>query len=113
MTGMDSPVAARYTRLDGTWSCVRDGATEPCEDCDGCRSVEAENRTLRLRPDGLTAEEGIVSDRLVEAVEAWARLPRQHPQEINEFVDAVHRCQGLLTTRIARRHYPDGWPVKP
>ncbi len=65
-----------------------------------------------IRPDGLTDEEGVVSDHLVAAVEAWARLPRQHPQEINEFVTAIHALQGLLTTRIARRHYPAGWPVK-
>jgi hypothetical protein len=64
------------------------------------------------RPDGLTDAEGVVSDSLVRAVEAFARLPKQHPQEINEFVAAIHVLQGLLTTRIARRHYPEGWPVK-
>jgi hypothetical protein len=69
-------------------------------------------RDVSARADGLTDEEGVVADALVQAVEAWARLPRQHPQEINEFVTAMHTCQGLLTTRIARRLYPDGWPVK-
>ena len=28
---------------DGTWSCVRDGVTEPCGDCDGCRQIAAMN----------------------------------------------------------------------
>lgn len=68
-------------------------------------------RTAAKRRDGLTDEEGVVADALVKAVEAWARLPRQHPQEINEFITAIHACQGLLTTRIARRHHPEGWPT--
>lgn len=68
-------------------------------------------RDVSARADGLTDAEGVVSDALVRAVEAWARLPRQHPQEINEFVTAIHACQGLLTTRIARRLYPEGWPT--
>jgi hypothetical protein len=65
-----------------------------------------------LRVDGLTVEEGVVADHLAEAVNAWGRLPREHPNELDEFVFAVHLCQGLLTTRIARRAFPDGWPVK-
>jgi hypothetical protein len=63
------------------------------------------------RVDGLTDAEGFVSDHLVEVVNSFARLPREHPQELTEFVDAVHRIQGLLVMRIARRHYPKGWPT--
>ena len=63
------------------------------------------------RDDGLTDAEGEVSDHLVAAVNAFGRLPRQHPQELSEFVTAIHAVQGLLTTRIARRHYPKGWPT--
>lgn len=65
-----------------------------------------------FRPDGLTGEEGIVSDALVTAVEAFARLDRQHPDELRDFVDGIHRCQGQLALRIVRRDYPDGWPTK-
>jgi hypothetical protein len=64
------------------------------------------------RDDGLTAAEGVVMDSLVRAVEAFAALDRQHPQEVSEFVDGIHTCQNLLAVRIARRHYPIGWPVK-
>ncbi len=64
------------------------------------------------RDDGLTHDEGVVMDHLIAAVEAWYRLERQHPQEVSEFVEGIHRCQGLLATRIARLHYPHGWPVK-
>lgn len=49
MSGTD--VAA--SRLpDGTWSCVKDGVTEPCGECGGCRSVQAENRALAARTEG-------------------------------------------------------------
>lgn len=69
--------------------------------------------TYRARVDGLTGDEGEVLDGLVAAVEAFVRLPREHPREAEEFVDAIHRCQGLLAVRIARRLYPRGWPTYP
>lgn len=46
-----------FYRTDGSWSCVRDGVTVPCGECDGCRQVAAENlaakeaRTLPARND--------------------------------------------------------------
>lgn len=64
------------------------------------------------RDDGLTNPEGIVGDALIEAVNAFAGLPRQHPDEMRDFVDGIHRCQDALALRIVRRHYPKGWPVK-
>lgn len=67
----------------------------------------------RVREDGLTRAEGKVMDALVDAVAAWGELPRQHPQESDEFVDAIHRLQDLLAVRIARRLFPDGWPTYP
>lgn len=64
------------------------------------------------RDDGLTDAEGKVHDALMDAVQAWWDLPMHHPDEPREFVDAIHTCQNLLAFRIARRHYPKGWPVK-
>jgi biotin synthase-related radical SAM superfamily protein len=61
--------------------------------------------------DGLTWEEGEVIDRLFEAVEAYNRLPVQHPDEPREFADAIHAAQNQMAVRIARRHYSEGWPV--
>jgi hypothetical protein len=37
----EGPVPSRTP--DGRWSCVRDGATGPCGNCDGCRHVQAQN----------------------------------------------------------------------
>jgi hypothetical protein len=64
------------------------------------------------RDDGLTTDEGKVSDALVEAVQAFAALDRQHPDELRDFVDGIHKCQDQLAVRIVRRHYPKGWPIK-
>lgn len=64
------------------------------------------------RPDGLTNAEGQAMDALCDAVNAYGQLPREHPSEVDDFCDAIHRCQDLLALRIARRHYPNGWPNK-
>jgi hypothetical protein len=64
------------------------------------------------RDDGLTDAEGVAHDALIEAVNAFGALPRQHPSELPDFVDGIHRCQDQLALRIVRRHYPKGWPDK-
>lgn len=64
------------------------------------------------RGDGLTHAEGAAMDALVSAVNAFGALEREHPQELEEFVAGVHACQHLLAVRIARRHFPLGWPRK-
>ncbi|MGO8957228.1 MAG: hypothetical protein ACLQFR_07655, partial [Streptosporangiaceae bacterium] len=35
---------------DGTWRCGRDGVTQPCGVCGGCRDVQAENRATQHPP---------------------------------------------------------------
>ena len=60
---------------------------------------------------GLTQEEQIVMDKLLDSYTAFLALPKQHPNEIDEFVNAVHLIQGLLATRIVRRGFPKGWPT--
>lgn len=65
------------------------------------------------RDDGLTDEEGVVADALVEAANAFGCLERQHPDELRDFVDGIHRCQDALALRIVRRAFPIGWPIKP
>lgn len=61
---------------------------------------------------GLTADEQVVADHLVEAVNAFGMLPRQHPSERDEFVEGINRCQNQLAWRIVQRTYPEEWPVK-
>lgn len=61
---------------------------------------------------GLTAEEQIVMDKIIEAYEAFCKLERQHPDEDRDFTSAVHKIQSILALRIVRRVYPVGWPIK-
>lgn len=65
-----------------------------------------------MRLDGLDFEEGVVMDALVAAVETFSLLERQHPSELPDFIDGIHRCQEQLALRVCRRAYPRGWPTK-
>ena len=65
-----------------------------------------------LRTDGLTQLEGEVMDALITAWNKFVGLQRQHPDEQRDFADGIHKCQDLLAVRIARREYPQGWPMK-
>ena len=51
-------------------------------------------------------------DLMIDAVEIFNELPVQHPNDINEFTDAIHRVQSLLALRSVRRNF-DGWYIMP
>lgn len=61
---------------------------------------------------GLLPEEARVMKALCDATNAYTALPVQHPSEQRDFTDAIHICQQLLALRIARRGFPEGWPIK-
>ena len=67
---------------------------------------------LVLTEYGLTQDEQVVMDNIIETYNAFCKLDRQHPNEGIDFTDAVHKMQSILALRIARRTYPEGWPVK-
>lgn len=60
---------------------------------------------------GLTTSEQKVVDRLMNTYQAYLDLEQQHPNELQELGHAVHMIRGLLSTRIARRCFPSGWPT--
>lgn len=60
---------------------------------------------------GLTEGEQKVMDALVTAFNEFASIDRQHPDEMRDFTDGIHRLQDMLAVRIARREYPKGWPT--
>jgi len=64
-----------------------------------------------MRNDGLTLPEGIIMDHLVEAWNAFIMLSKQHPSEVDDFADGIHKCQRMLMMRILRRDYPEGYPT--
>jgi len=58
---------------------------------------------------GLTTKEQQVMDHLVEAVNQYAKLPIEHPHELDEFLQSIHRLQDMMAIRVARRCYSGGW----
>ena len=82
--------------------------TQPNKTALAGRDVNPPNK----RNDGLTSDEGKVMDSLVEAYNAFVKLDRQHPNELQDFIDGIHECQSVLGLRILRRDYPKGWPIK-
>ena len=64
---------------------------------------------VEFRGGGLTPEEGSVMDDLVSAWNKFIKLEKQHPCDINEFGDSIHKLQGILAMRPLRRQYPDYW----
>ena len=65
-----------------------------------------------MRKDGLNEQEGKVMDNLIEAWNEYIKLEKQHPSDIDEFCNGIHKCQHALTIRILRRDYPEGYPIK-
>lgn len=59
-----------------------------------------------------TSDELHVMNLLGEALNCYARLPKQHPSELDDFTDAIHRLQDLIAIRVARRADPENWPCK-
>ncbi len=61
---------------------------------------------------GLTMDELIISEHLVEAWNGFCKLDKQHPNENTDFMNGIHQLQNILGMRIVRREYSNYWPVK-
>lgn len=55
----------------------------------------------------LTREEKDCLYRLAQAWNLLVKMPREHPNELNEFKDAIHRAEQIIGMRVARRVEPD------
>lgn len=60
---------------------------------------------------GLTKEEYLIMDKLIEAHNEYMKLEEQHPMDKPEWVDGLHQLQKLLGMRILRREYPHTFPI--
>jgi hypothetical protein len=58
---------------------------------------------------GLTKQEIKVMGKICEALSEWIKLEKQHPNETQDFVNAIHSIQYLLAMRVIRRGYPKYW----
>lgn len=57
----------------------------------------------------LSADERAALDSLAAAWNQWLQIKRRAPQDDLEFQGAIHRAQGLIALRVARRSDPDVW----
>jgi len=49
---------------------------------------------------------------LVECWNEFIKLDSQHPDEMRDFCNGVHRCQDIIGMRFARNSRPDLFPIK-
>jgi len=65
-----------------------------------------------MKIDPLTLEERKIMNLLVDAHNLFIKIEATHPNDINEWVEGIHKCQHVLQKRILRRDYPDTFPIK-
>jgi hypothetical protein len=58
---------------------------------------------------GLLPAEQLCMDSINAAHRSFLALPRQHPDELRDWADAIHRMQDAMALRVCRRIYPEGW----
>jgi len=59
-----------------------------------------------------TKDEQRVMELIIEAHNIFAKMDRQHPNEIQDWVNGIHSLQNILGWRILRRDYPNLFPIK-
>ena len=64
-----------------------------------------------VNPDYLSKEKELVK-KLADIYNEFTELSSQHPNELSDFADGIHKCQYVLAMRMARYHYPDLYLMK-
>ena len=57
-------------------------------------------------------QEKKVLEKLAEAWNEFLKLEKQHPDEISDFCDGIHKCQLVIGMRFARESNPEIFPKK-
>ena len=58
---------------------------------------------------GLVLEEQAIMKALLEAWHCFKTLTDVHQDDKRDFIEAIHRAQQVLMSRVVRRDYPDFW----
>jgi hypothetical protein len=48
---------------------------------------------------------------LANCFNEFCKLETQHPDEMNDFKDGIHKCQYVLAMRFAREYKPELFPT--
>lgn len=67
---------------------------------------------MRCLGEKMSKREKKVLDYLVNAFNEFIKLDKQHPDELRDFTDGIHKCQYLIGMRVARKHEPKIFPRK-
>lgn len=57
------------------------------------------------------SEEKSIINHLVNAWNIYVKLPKQHPDDIDEFRRSIHSAQQLIAIRGVRRKFPSIFPI--
>jgi len=76
-----------------------------------CKKYYKEDEITDKRIQDYAKEEKILKH-LAEAFNLFSKLIKQHPDELNDFADGIHKCQYVIGMRYAREHRPDLFPIK-
>ena len=76
-----------------------------------CKKYYKEDEITDKRIKNYEKEEKIL-EHLVQAYNFFTELDKQHPDELNDFADGIHKCQYVVGMRYAREHRPDLFPMK-
>lgn len=49
---------------------------------------------------------------LVRAWNKFLELETQHPNDIEDFGDGIHKCEYIIGMRVARKHESKTFPIK-
>lgn len=62
-----------------------------------------------IKDGGFTEKEAECLYHITQAWNIYVKLEKQHPSELGEFSDSIHRLQYLLGIRVLRRTFPKAW----
>lgn len=60
--------------------------------------------------DEMQVEE--ILNNLADVWNKFIKLEKQHPDELRDFTDGIHKCQGIISMRYARAYRPRLFPKK-
>ncbi|MCK9470282.1 MAG: hypothetical protein M0Q88_00825 [Bacilli bacterium] len=72
---------------------------------------EKTNLMNKERKRDIDQEKALLS-KIVDAWEWFVKLPRQHPNEHDEFATGIHILQYITGMRILRKEHPELFPIK-
>ena len=76
-----------------------------------CKKYNEQDEIIDKRLKDQQEEETILKH-LSKAFNLFSKLDKQHPDELNDFADGIHKCQYVIGMRYAREHRPDLFPKK-